>query len=269
VRGGFGYLVPSTHWRFEAGASYVKAEVTQTQDAKVMSTSGPAAGLTVAPVFLDGNNPTTFGGCGIGATTSCQLHAQLHTDYDSWLINGKVAYDARWDAFSVSPFAAFVGGSSRNRQALTQLSNQSVPAGLSSITGLYSANTALTWNDVGGRLGLDASASLTPWLTWSVCGSVGLADRMISLTGSDNAVSTIDANASAISSSTTTTAFLANVESGFAIAASPTTTLRAFAGINYDNKVPGISAPTVGTSAGINFSHESSYYAGGGLVAKF
>jgi hypothetical protein len=56
----------------------------------------------------------------------------------------------------------------------------------------------------------------------------------------------------------------------------PAVTLRAFGGVNYDNRVPGItnptfpdSAPTSMTPAAIYFANETSYYGGGGFLARF
>lgn len=53
--------------------------------------------------------------------------------------------------------------------------------------------------------------------------------------------------------------------------------VRGFVGLNYDSSVPGVQAPArnvafTGSSvppASIRFEHETSYYAGGGLVVKF
>ncbi len=55
-------------------------------------------------------------------------------------------------------------------------------------------------------------------------------------------------------------------------------TIRGFVGANYDGSVPGITnptytgsvnGPTSTTPASIYYAHETSYYAGGGLVVRF
>jgi hypothetical protein len=54
--------------------------------------------------------------------------------------------------------------------------------------------------------------------------------------------------------------------------------VRGFVGLNYDGSVPGIAnptfaglagAPTSKSAASIYYAHETSYYAGGGVVAKW
>jgi len=175
---------------------------------------------------------------------------------------------------SVSPFLALLGGSNHNNQTFVQTIVQGPPP----VTnwGPYSANTSLTWNDFGGRLGLDATAPLASWLAWSFSGSVGIADRMVSLIGSDSISVFGLPPTSAVSGSATTTAFMANLETGFAVKALPSLTLRAFGGVNFDNRVPGISQQQLQFNgaplpppASISFSNETSYYAGGGASWRF
>jgi hypothetical protein len=199
----------------------------------------------------------------------------------SWQAGGKIAYDMQWAGpVSVSPFVVLSGGSSRSRQSVSQTFLQTGGGGTDN--GTYGANTDLTWNDFGGRIGLDAVAPVTNWLSWSFAGSVGLADRMASLTGSDSAANTgavpgVFNGGSAISASAMTTALVANLESGFAIKPMPSVTLRAFGGVNFDNRVPGITAPSftgsvftpTSTAASISFSSETNYYAGAGAIWKF
>ena len=258
----------------EANGSYVRADGTQDQTGAVTSKG------FVDPVFLNGVPTTSAYTC--DAVLKCSSAGQLSTSYVSWQAGGKIAYDMQWAGpVSVSPFVALFGGSNRSSQTLSQTFLQT---GLGFVdNGTYGASTALTWNDFGGRIGLDAVAPVTNWLSWSFAGSVGLADRMALLTGSDSAFSTgvapgIFNGASAISTSATTTAFVANLESGFAIKPMPSVTLRAFGGVNFDNRVPGVSAPsyagpilapTGATSAAISFSTETSYYAGAGAIWKF
>jgi len=271
VRGGLGYFVPGTRWRLEASGSYVKADGTQTQSSSV-TTIG-----FMGPVFLNGTTSLNAFGC-LAAGATCSSSGQLNSDYAAWQANGKAAYDVQWAGPVVlSPFVAVFGGSSHNNQTFNQTFFQTV----FNNSGSYAASTALTWNDFGGRFGLDATAPIANWVAWNFTGSVGLADRRVSLTGSDAASSTGGAvfnGASAISTSATTTAWVANVESGFSFKPMPSLTLRAFGGVNFDNRVPGISAPSYagsilgpsgGTSSTINFSSETSYYGGGGVIWKF
>jgi hypothetical protein len=170
------------------------------------------------------------------------------------------------------------GGSSRNDQTLNQSLAQTNFAGPTANSLTYNASTSLSWNDVGGRVGLDTTVPLTGWLAWNASGSVGLADRSVSLSGTDSVFQS--GRTSSISVSTGTTALVASLESGFTLKPTPWLSLRAFGGISFDDRVPGISSPTAvslifpaglvpGTAAGINFSHETSYYAGGGASWKF
>jgi hypothetical protein len=268
VRGGIGFFVPGTQWRLEARGSYVDADGTQNQSGSTTSTG------ILNPVFLNGTTPLSGFNC--FAPVTCGVAGQLHTNYDSWQATGKAAYDLRAGSVGVSPFAALFGGSSRDNQTLSQTFVQTNGGAITNL-GSYDASTALTWNDFGGRIGLDAKAPVTNWLAWNFTGWAGLADRRVSLIGSDANAGLI-MGASTIASSATATALVANLESGFAVMPLPSVTLRAFGGVNFDNRVPGITAPafagsalapTGGTPAGINFSSETSYYAGGGVLWKF
>lgn len=275
VRGGIGYFIPGTHFRLELNGSYVKGNGNQSQTSTVVAPKG------ITPVLLNGTDPIVSGFACDPTGVTCSLAGHLTTDYDSWLINAKAAYDFKWGRSTViSPFALFFGGSSNNDQTFSQVLAQS--AGGTSQFSFYSASTALKWNDFGARAGFDSATPLNDWLTWSLTGSVGVAERMVSLAGSDAGSFSsgvfFATGASAISSSTTTTALVANVESGFAIKPWRSVTLRAFGGVNFDSRVPGISAPgfvgsvlapTGAIPAAINFSSEFSYYAGGGAVVKF
>jgi hypothetical protein len=270
-RGGIGYYFPGSQLRLELGGSYLTAS--SKQNAAPTSPVVP-----IGAVLLNGTNPGGgIFGCGGGPAVTCTSAGQLNSDYTSWQIDGKVAYGMRWGGVDVSPSATLFGGTSRNNQSLNQSFSITSLAPTSSMT--YGANTALTWNDFGGKLGLDATVPLTNWLSWSFSGSAGVADRMVSLNGSDSAIDTFAVfnGASTISASTTTTAFVGNLESGFGIKPLASMTLRMFGGVNFDNRVPGISMPgttnptttPVSTPAGINFSSEASYYVGGGAIWNF
>jgi hypothetical protein len=269
LRGGVGYHLPGTSWRLELGGSYIEANGSQRQSA---TTTADSAGF----VFLNGTAPLASKFCTTGL--ACTTDGQLTSAYKSWQINGKAAYDATWGGATISPFVALFGGSSRNDQTLNQsLVRTSLGVVTDNLT--YDAGTSLRWNDFGARFGLDTTAPLTSWLAWNFSGSIGLAGRSVSLSGADSVLGS--GKTSGVSDSTRTTALVANLESGFTVKPTPWLTLRAFGGISFDDRVPGISAPTAinfillpgglvpGTPAGINFSHETSYYAGGGASWKF
>jgi hypothetical protein len=270
-RGGIGYRVPGTSWRFEINGSYVKADDGQTQ---VTTPSG----FFVDPVMLTGN-PFAAIDCTTPAVETCTQTSHLTTSYSSWQLNAKAAYDTRWGAAAISPFVALVGGSSRNNQTLTQSVLDTAVVG----TLNYSATSSLTWNDFGARIGVDGAVPLSSALVWNVMGSFVVADRRVSLTASDSFVDVPFpglSGATAISTSSTTADYAFNGETGFAVTVTPAITLAAFGGLNFDGRVPGISAPHyVGAQAipvapgpvpaGINYSQEVSYYTGGSLRLKF
>ena len=147
----------------------------------------------------------------------------------------------------------------------------------------YSAATALRWTDWGARLGLDGRIDLASWLAFGLGGTAGFAGRDASLAGNDTCLpASCDFFAVGASSSVTTSAsttpFLANAEARVFITPMSNIALKGFVGLNYDSKVPGIqkpsltgpaSAPTSATPAGIKFERETSWYAGGGLVVRF
>src|SRR5262249_11379530 len=97
------------------------------------------------------------------------------------------------------------------------------------------------------------------------------ADRRTAFAGND--VSTIStglpAFTSSIAESTKKTAFLANLEASASVSPSPAWKARAFVGLNYDDSVPGFAAPVTLAPVRISYSHETSYYAGGGVTYKF
>jgi hypothetical protein len=126
---------------------------------------------------------------------------------------------------------------------------------------------------------MDANIPVSSWLSVTLRGSVGLAERVTALVSSDASFSTPNAGvsgSSTISPTAGTLAFAATAEGGFAVAATPTITLRAFGGLNFDNHVPGVAAPTYGSflaqtpiPASIFLTPETSYYAGGGMTVRF
>ena len=139
----------------EADGSYVRANGTQDQ------TSALTSNGFVGPVFLNGK-PAALGAltCASGSF-NCGSAGQLGTSYVSWQAGGKIAYDMqRAGPVSLSPFVSLFGGSNRSSQTLSQTF---VQTGVGAFVGLdnngtYGASTELTWNDFGGRIGLDAVA---------------------------------------------------------------------------------------------------------------
>jgi len=274
VRGAIGYLVPGSSLRLEAGASFVAADASQSQS----GTAGSFVGLQ----FLNGSFANNAFNC-VGFV--CSVSGTLKTDYTAWQLNGKALYDWRFGGLTVTPSAALFGGTARANQTLSQSFTQSPLGGGAAVdTGNYAADTSLRWTDVGARVGLDLAAAVTDAVTLGIGGWVGVAERHTSLSGTDvgsSAPVTIFNGATAVSSSASTGVFLANAEAGLAYKFSPTTTFRGFAGVNYDDKVPGITRPVYTGSlgvapvtttlipAGIYYAHETSYYAGGGVIVKF
>jgi hypothetical protein len=120
--------------------------------------------------------------------------------------------------------------------------------------------------------------AVTDWLTLVRQQCRG-GSAKVSFTGSDSGFADLGGGIGPLPSSIalgqTTTAFVANVETSVIFKLAPSWSLRAFGGLDYDNKVPGILAPGVnllggvGTPAAIKYQAETSYYAGGGLTAKF
>jgi hypothetical protein len=276
VRTGFGYILPNPVWgsntRVEIGAKYVKAAGDNGQATSV-------SGADVSVLTLNGSGQFAFICSGI---LSCTASSALHTDYQSWQIDGRVATDFQNGALRVTPSIALFGGESRNKQTLSQAFTQ-FRNGLVENTGTYDASSLLKWTDIGVRGGLDVSMPVTGWLTVGVGGYLGLASRHASLTAADVATSTplgIFDGAGAIAVNRNTADFVANIEGGLNIQpwAMQNITLRGFAGANLDSSVPGIAspaftgsvnAPTVRTPAGIAFASETSVYAGGGIIARF
>jgi hypothetical protein len=283
VRGALGYILPQNSYasawgsnlRIELGGKYVNASGTQ-NDATTPT-------QLVGQQLLNGTTTPAAFTCTGGALT-CTVGSSLHTDYRTWQLDGKVASDYTIGAARLTPSVAVFGGEGRNEQTLNQAFTQFLGGAILN-TGNYGASTALHWNDLGARAGLDASVPLTSWLSVGLGGYVGFAHRDASLSGSDVATSNVGvfAGTSAIAASATTTAFVANVEGGVSIKpwTSHNVTFRLFGGADFDNKVPGISptsfvgaatapgGPTSTTPAGILFTSETNVYAGGGVLIRF
>lgn len=267
ISGGIGFVLPSgmflsnigTNARIEFGGSYVNATASQSN-----SDSFGGVGLLT---LLNGFTKISTG-CG----TTCMVSGNLSTSYSSWQVSGKFLTDYRMNGVTLTPSLKVFGGKSRNNQTL---SNTMTFVGSANFV-QYNADTTLNWTDWGGRVGLTGSAPVTDWITFTAGGNVGLAARNVSLTGSDFSVfSGFPSTTSSVAASQATTTFVANAETSLAFRLAPRWSLRTFVGLDYDSKVPGISAPVpvvgggTSTAAGINFQAQTSYYAGGGLTAKF
>jgi hypothetical protein len=273
IRGAVGYIVPGTSTRIEFGGSYISGSE---------SLSQPTSFVTATDItnqLLNGKPAPGLGAtCNAGGFT-CAIGGAQSTSYDAWQLNGKIATDWKYGPVTLTPSAAIFGGNSHAGQTLSQSFTQ-FDLGAVDDTGTYTANTSLGWTDIGGRAGLDVSAPLTNAFTIGLGGWLGFADRFTSLSGKDSASDTGGdfTGASTISTSASKGAFLANAEAGMAYSITSMLTLRGFAGLNYDGSVPEITHPTLGgttlavtslTPAGIGYTQETSYYAGGGLLAKF
>jgi hypothetical protein len=272
VRGGVGYNLPGSNLRAELGASYLRA------DGSNSAASAPSPGIGVQ--LLSGATGPGFFGCA-GTFPACSTTAALTSDITAWQLSGKLAYDWRVGAVLLSPSLALFGGHTNSHQTLSETFSRTSMGFFAAQTGSYAASTALGWTDFGGRIGLDANIDVNSWLTLGAGGYVGVASRTASLSGSDVASSAptdIFNGTSAVSAGASTTAFVANGEVGAAVRVTPLAVIRGFAGVNFDNRTPGISspsftgffaAPTSTTAAGILFNSQTSYYAGGGLVVRF
>jgi hypothetical protein len=271
TRGAVGYQVPGSPFRLELGGSYVAGSGSSSQN------STDTTNLVVA-TLLNGNVVATPNCNNAIFSFRCTVNGTLNTDYNAWEVNGKAAYDWQYGSVVVTPSATLFGGTSRANQSVTQALAQLGVATTNTVN--YTANTSLRWTDVGARFGLDASVPLTSMIAVGIGGWVGVAGRATKLSGSDAAIGSPglgpSSGARAITASDNTTVFLANAEAGFASRLTPSVTFRGFAGINYDNKVPGIANPTFGSAfsatpvpGSIYFAHETDYYVGGGLNAKF
>jgi len=281
ISGAVGYILPpgsplamfGSNARIEIGGSFVSA----------------TAASQTATAGVSGFDVTTLTGllsqgaaCG---SLGCTVTSALTTDYKNWQVNAKAAGDRKYGALTVTPWAMVFGGVTHNNQSLAQ---QSFFPGRVPLFN-YNESSSLQWVDVGPKLGVDATFSVVPWMTIGLGGNVGLAGRFVSLSAVDSATVspafaafTPSPSPTAINPSTSTAAFLANAEADLTISPLRNVELEGFAGLNYDNRVPGISAPVIvgaagivgphgtqGMPAGIKFAGETSFYAGGGITAKF
>lgn len=264
VSGGIGYAF-TNFTRFEIAGSYVKA------------TSSAAGSTSISSNFADlygiGGGFLVSGPPCLNPGSPCQFSSSLNTSYAAWQISAKVAADFKNGPATITPFLTIFGGHTHDDQSLSQELIDTVAfAG----TGTYTANTVLGWTDFGAALGLHAGANIAPWVAVGAGGSVGVADRTVSLSGSDSAsVFQYGAFTSSISTFGSTTPVLANAETDVTIRLWQGVALKTFVGLNYDSGVPGIVAPgpssvaPFSTPTGITYQHETSYYTGGLLKVLF
>jgi hypothetical protein len=266
VRSAIGYFLPGTSTRFELGGSYVGANGSQSQFTTTTATD-------VAIQLISGRQP---GSAFVGPTFNPTTSGNFSTDYSAWQFNGKVANDWKYGLVTVTPSLAVFGGNTRVGQALTQSMLQPITNNRLA----YSADTTERWTDIGARVGVDVSAPVTTALTVGIGSWVGVANRRTSLSGNDTSTSNNSGfnGSSTLSINDNKNVFLANVEGGFAYKLTQIVALRGFAGLNYDGSVPGIAPPsftggastaTSTTAASIYYAHETSYYAGGGVLVKW
>jgi hypothetical protein len=111
-----------------------------------------------------------------------------------------------------------------------------------------------------------------PAATVALGGTIGKARREVDLSISDSYVGVLG-GASAITTTSTATPFLANAEASLNWQASPLWSARVFGGWNYDSKIPGIVRPNIIAGnlipASIGYESLTSWYGGGGATAKF
>jgi hypothetical protein len=275
--GAIGYYLPhgtlpaflGTNARFEIGASYIKADDSQ-------SGATPAfAGIDgvgfVLPL-LNGSQGVGILLCGGGAP--CSTTSSLNTRFTEWRINGKLAADHNFGGAVYTPSIAVFGGISRSDQHFQQKRF----AGAVS-TNVYTADVAMRWTDVGAKFGLDARKDFTPILALGLGGSIGVAYRDVSLEANDlygdpnpffNRRSAIDVNSN-------TAVVLGNAEARVFITPLHDWAFKGFVGLNYDSRVPGITAPSFATAlpqtgftpSTIGFESAISYYGGAGMTKKF
>lgn len=273
VRGAIGYVMPGTSMRFEFGGDYVGAKGTSSGSA--LLANGGIVGL-----FMNGGGLNNGFNCGnVGFT--CSTASSLSTDYSAWQFNAKVANDWKLGSITVTPSLAVFGGNTRVGQTLSQSISQfdAVPTIVN--TGSYSASTTERWSDIGARIGVDVNAQVSTALMVGIGGWVGGANRLTTLSGNDVATSTnlgLLSGNSTLSIGDSKTVWLANAEAGFAYKFTQMFALRGFAGLNYDGSVPGIASPSYTGSLGlptsrnaatISYAHETSYYAGGGVIVTW
>lgn len=278
IAGALGYVLPhgtlpsafGSDVRVEVGGSYVKAkdrQSTASPEGEFFSLAGVGG---VSAISLD-------------CVTFCHTSSTLNSDYAAWQASLKLASDFRVGAVIFTPSIKVLGGNTHNDQTLSQLISN--PGGFASF---YTAQSSLHWRDWGGKVGLDAKAGITSWMTIGLGGSVGFASRSASLSANDFSTTPLLGpgfdRAGAAVASARATPFIANLEGNITFTPFRSVAIKVFSGLNYDSRVPGITAPNylpafasgvfgpgavVATPAGINFSNETSWYGGGGVIVKF
>jgi hypothetical protein len=279
VSGAIGYYLPhgtlpaflGTNARFEIGASYIKADGSQS------GASPPFAGISGVGFFLpllNGSQAEDIVLCGGGAP--CTTSSSLNTRFTEWRINGKLAADHNLGGAVYTPSVAVFGGTSRSDQHFQQLRFSGAVALVN-----YIADVAMRWTDVGAKFGLDARRDFTPMLAFGLGGSIGVAYRDVSLEANDsyNNRNLFFFRRSAIDANSTTAVVLGNAEARVFVTPLHGWTFKGFVGLNYDSRVPGVTAPSFAsafpdpgtgiTPSTIGFESAISYYGGAGMTKKF
>lgn len=255
------------NFRIELGGSYVRATASQS------ASSAPGDSFTTQ---LVSGLVTAAIGC-----SPCYNTSTLSSTYSAGTVDLKAASDFKYGATTLTPSLTVFGGWSRNDQHFVE--RQGFVGAPQFAGSSYTADSRVAWNDVGVKLGLNATFDVAPKTTIGVGGKVGVAGRHTSMSANDACVQfcTFADFFSGVSASGNTTPLLANAEISATYRPVVNTALRVFAGLNYDSKVPGISSPSfsgaapsantpfLGTPAGISYSSETSYYVGGGLTVMF
>lgn len=250
-----------TNTRVEIHGAWIKAGANNMSEGPLVS-----VGYQLLGGFVD-SGLICVGGCAYGTS--------LKTDFEQTRIAVRAASDFKLASLTLSPSIEILGGRGNTDQHLT-----TSYVGVNTTSPLYEARTRLAWRDFGGRVGLDVTRHLLPWLDAQVGGRLGLAHRNVDFTGTDvitDGFGTVGSSSS-IARGAYTTALLASAEASLAARLSRQVILRSFAGLEYDSRVPGVAPasysgsyvpPRQANPAGIMFSGETRFYAGGGISIAF
>jgi hypothetical protein len=271
VAGAVGYVLPSwalpaaygTNVRVEIGLDYAAADARQSQAGSVG---------TSAWTRLDGS--ATF--LNFPLCTGCSVSSALTTAYQAWHLSAKGASDYRLGGVTLTPSLTLFSGQSRLNHDFTQSTFDRATAG-GPVTDTYTATIAVRWSDIGIKLGLDTRVPVGGPVTAGLGGMVGIAHREASLTANDALLNgqTQTASTSTLGTHQHREVLVAGAKADLTAQLPNGVVASAFAGVEYDDKVPGIAAPTYalagasGTPASLQFTSQVSYFAGGGITARF
>jgi hypothetical protein len=277
-----GFVPPilGTDARVEVDGHYAHTNASQSQTTAV-GTFG------VYPELLGGTVANNGWLCGT-STFSCPTTSALTAQFTAWQLTAKAESDFHLGTITVTPSVALIGGEGDNneglRQNLTQLDSGAPNGNFQD----YSATVKLHWRDIGGKVSLNGGVPVTPWLSLSLGGSVGVVDRDAHLSGNDFFNSNVPLTApqtnplaSSVSGSDNTAAFMSTFEASVNVTPLPGLLFRGFAGLNVDSGIPGVTTPSytgsealspatiISVPAKVKFSSETALYIGGGAVVRF